>query len=139
VLGIDVRIQQKEWNVLRRDLEKGMFDVFAGYEASYYSDPLEMMEKFERLNPSNFSQWENSRYQSLLLSARQRDPEKAQFPHYEDFCKILGKGEEIMLRELPLIPVCSDRFLFAHRKKLKGYAFDSVGSVDLSYASFTKK
>lgn len=127
--GIEVRLQFQEWNVLRTNLEKGLFDVCASFEATYYSDPLEIMERLGEKNSANFCQWVHPGYRQLITAVIHTEDTQARLD-------ILGKAEKILLDQLPIIPVCSDRFLFAHRKGLKGYAFDSLGALDLSYASF---
>jgi oligopeptide transport system substrate-binding protein len=129
VLGIDVRVEQQEWNVLRKNLEKGQFEVCAAYEASYYHDPMEILENLGDSNPRNFTQWAHSGYRQIIAAARQESDSERRF-------QLLGKAEEIILQETPFIPICTDQFLFTHPSGLKGYAFDSVGAVDFSYASF---
>ncbi len=129
VLGIDIRLEQQEWNVLRKNLGRGQFEVSAAFEAAYYHDPMEILEKLGDINPSNFSQWVHNGYRQLISQAREESDSERRF-------QLLGKAEEILLKETPLIPICADQFLFTHPSGLKGYSFDSVGAVDFSYASF---
>ena len=49
--------------------------------------------------------------------------------------ELLGEAEQILVDQMPFIPICSDSFLFSHRPSLKGYTFDSLGAIDFSYAS----
>lgn len=128
VFGIDVRVKQVEWNVLRKNLESGDFEICPGYEAAYYHDPMEILDRIGVANPSNFSQWIDSGYRNFISQAHHESDSERRF-------QLLGKAEEILLQEMPLIPICTDRFLFAHHPGLKGYAFDSVGAIDFSYAS----
>ena len=128
VLDLDVRLEQQEWNTLRTNFVNGQFDMAGAFEASYYHDPMEILDRYGILNPGNFSQWKHPDYRQLLSFARREPDTETRF-------EVLGKAEEILLKEMPFIPVCTDRFLFAHRPDLKGYAFDSLGAVDLSYAS----
>src|SRR3990167_701127 len=127
--GIKVQLQQQEWNVLRANLSKGIFDVCAAFEAAYYGDPLEILERVGRKSPTNFSQWVNDDYRKLISAAILTDDTQGRL-------EILGKAEKLLLEELPFIPVCSDRLFFVHRDGLGGYTFDSLGAIDLSYASF---
>jgi oligopeptide transport system substrate-binding protein len=131
LFGINVQLQQQEWNVLRTNLSKGEFDVCAAFEAAYYNDPLEIMERLGEKRSTNFSQWINPEYRNLISSAIHTDDTQTRL-------NILGKAEKIVLEEVPFIPVCSDRLFFEHRGGLKGYAFDSLGAIDLSYASFER-
>ncbi|MDE3055695.1 MAG: peptide ABC transporter substrate-binding protein [Verrucomicrobiota bacterium] len=126
--GIRIELQQQEWNALRANLSKGVFDVCAVFEAAYYKDPLEILERIGQKGPTNHSQWISPEYRKLITSAIFAENTQARL-------EILGKAEKMLLEEVPIIPVCSDRLLFAHSKGLKGYAFDSLGALDLSYAS----
>lgn len=127
VLGIDIRLEQMEWNVQRMNLERGQFEISAAFEAAYYHDPMEILEKLGHTNPSNFPQWVHSGYRNLISQAVQESDSDRRN-------RLLGKAEEILLQETPFIPICTDQFLFTHHPGLKGYAFDSVGAVDFSFA-----
>lgn len=122
-LGIDVRLEPEEWNVLRTHLAKGQFAISGAYEASFYHDPLELMER-----SGDFAQWIDASYQDKIAKAGQETDERERN-------RYLAEAEEILMDQMPFIPVASDIFLFAHNPKLRGYAFDSVGAIDFSYAT----
>lgn len=127
-LEIEVKLEPQEWNVLRSNLGSGQFEISGAFEASFYHDPLELMERMVTLNSSNFPQWTFPLYQQKISSAsKEINPE--QRLHY------LAEAENILMQEMPFIPISSDTFLFAHDPKLKGYSFDSVGAIDFSYSS----
>lgn len=126
--GIRVQLEPQEWNVLRSNLGNGQFEISGAFEASFYHDPLEMLEKMGSLGPANFPQWVSPSYQEKIASASQ----EANLDHR---LKLLSEAEEILMDQMPFIPISSDKFLFAHNPKLKGYVFDSVGAIDFSYAS----
>lgn len=128
VLGIKVELQPQEWNVLRANLGTGEYEITGCFEASYCHDPLELMERMANLGAANFPQWTFPLYQEKISSA-------AQEVELEKRHILLSEAEQILLDEMPFIPISSDGFLFAHHPKLKGYTFDSVGAVDFSYAS----
>lgn len=129
--GIKVQVQAQEWNVLRSNLGKGQFEISACFEAAFYKDPLELLDRFTTLNPCNFSQWSNSLYGEKVAQAkREREPQQRLL--------LLNQAEKILMEQTPFIPICSDELLFAHHPDLKGYAFDYVGAVDFSRAYFAK-
>jgi len=131
VLGIQVQLEPQEWNLLRTNLEKGQFVVSGCFEAAFYKDPLELLERLATLNPSNFSQWVHPSYEIKISSVSQeKNPQKR--------LQTLSEAEQILMEHMPFIPICSDRFLFAHTLNLQGYAFDYVGAIDFSYAHFSK-
>jgi oligopeptide transport system substrate-binding protein len=127
--GIPVKLQNQEWNILRTNLEKGLYDISGCYEAAFYNDPLELIEKLTTLSSNNFSKWTMDRFTEIVLLAKQQsDPQKRM--------QLLSDAENILIEQMPFIPICSDELLFAHRPGLKGYTFDGVGAVDFSKASF---
>jgi oligopeptide transport system substrate-binding protein len=127
--GIPVKLQNQEWNILRTNLEKGHYDISGCYEAAFYNDPLELMEKLTTLSSNNFSKWTMDRFTEIVLLAKQQsDPQKRM--------QLLGEAENILIEQMPFIPICSDELFFSHRPGLKGYTFDGVGAVDFSRASF---
>ncbi len=127
-LGIDVRIEPQEWNVLRTNLGNGQFDISGCFEASFYHDPMELLERMASISSSNFPKWVFPLYQQKIASAsHENDPEQRM--------SLLSEAENILMEQMPFIPVSSDKFLFAHNPKLRGYTFDSVGAIDFSYAS----
>ncbi len=128
VFGIEVKLEPQEWNVLRANMGTGQFEITGAFEASYCHDPLELMERMAHLGSANFPQWVSPLYQQKISSASKE-------PNPEQRTALLSEAEEILLDQMPFIPISSDRFLFAHHPRLKGYAFDSVGAVDFSYAS----
>lgn len=125
--GIDVRLEPQEWNTLRTNLGTGQFEISGAFEAAFYHDPLEMLEKMSALGPSNFPQWVFPAYQQKIRAAEQE-------ANFSERMQLLTEAEEILMEEMPLIPISSDKFLFAHKPGLRGYRFDSVGAIDFSYA-----
>ncbi len=128
VFGIDVRLKAEEWNVLRSNLEKGLFTVSMAYEGSFYNDPLELLERYASDNPGNFSQWEEPHFGEKIQLAKAEKDEDIRM-------KLLEEAEEILMKQMPFIPICSDRLFFAHCPELDGYVLDSLGAIDFSTAS----
>lgn len=127
-LNIEVRLEPQEWNVLRTNLGTGQFEISGAFEASFYHDPLELMERMVTLNSSNFPQWIFPLYQQKISSASKEVNDNERL-------HLLSEAEEILMDQMPFIPITTDQFLFTHHPKLRGYVFDSVGAIDFSYAS----
>lgn len=125
VLGIEVRLKSVEWNVLRSNLEKGLFNISMAYEGAYYNDALELLERYTSDNPSNFSRWI---YPPFSQTVHQAKYEK----DHELRNHLLSEAEKILLDQMPIIPICSDCVLFSHSPKMRGYVIDSLGTLDVS-------
>jgi oligopeptide transport system substrate-binding protein len=126
--GINIKIVPKEWNILRKNLENGNYQISGCFEFAIYNDPAELMDKFVSLNSSNFPKWMNKDFKDKVNRAKQE-------ANLDKRMKQLSEAEQILAQQLPFIPICNDEFLFAHHPKLKGYVFDFVGACDFSRAS----
>jgi oligopeptide transport system substrate-binding protein len=128
--GIQVRLESQEWNVLRCNLEKGDYEISGCFEAAFYKDPLEILEKLVAINSNNFPKWLCAPFiEKVALAKRQSDPKYRMH--------LLSEAEHILMEQMPFIPICSDELIFSHTRGLHGYAFDYVGAIDFSHASFT--
>ncbi len=133
LFGIQVEPVLEEWNSLRTNLAKGNFEVCGGsYDAPFYGDPLELLERYTSKNINNYSQWTNPAYTDVIQEAKQEaDPNRR--------VELLARAEKILLDEMPIIPICSDQFIFSHIPGLEGYVFDSVGAIDLTYSKLVSE
>jgi oligopeptide transport system substrate-binding protein len=129
--GIKVRLQAQEWNVLRSNLEKGLFTVCGCFEAAFYKDPMELLERFVTINPCNFSRWVYQPFvEKLAIAKREQDQEQR--------ADYLIEAEQMLMEQMPFVPICSDALLFSHHPTLKGYVFDCVGAIDFSHANINR-
>jgi len=132
ILGIEIHLKAEEWTVLRSNLEKGLFTISMAYEGAFYQDPLELLERYATKNPSNFSQWLEPNFEKTILMAKHEK-------HEVNRMKLLSEAEEMLIDQMPFIPICSDRFLFTHNPELTGYVIDSIGAIDFSRSSIIPK
>ncbi|MFZ0566149.1 MAG: peptide ABC transporter substrate-binding protein [Chlamydiales bacterium] len=123
--GILVNLQESKWNVFRSNLEKGEFQIAISGMGALYSDPFEPLERFESAKTANFSQWTNPAFQEKLYLARKNPQKRAH---------LLGQAEQLLMDEMPFIPICNFDALFAYNPQLKGFVFDHVGCIDFRWA-----
>ena len=127
--GIDVQLESTDWNVLRNNLSKGLYNISFTYLGPYYDDPLELLDSFSNINSCNISQWVHPKYSEIINVAKQEKD-------LQNRNEYLTEAEHFLLEQMPLIPVCSGKMLFTHNPNLEGYVFDCLGAIDFSYASF---
>jgi len=128
---IKVQLDAKDWTTLRNNLPKGLFDISFSYQAQNYKDPAELLNYFSTLGSSNYPQWVYPRYTEKMASAMQAK-------EFQKRTQLLGEAEQLLLEQMPLIPICTDKLMFAHIPNLSGYVFDSLGALDFSYAKLKK-
>jgi len=130
-LNIPVKIEPQEWNVFRVNLGNGNYQISGSFDAPFYNDPLELLQKLVRYGPNNFPQWTNGQFTEIVNQARNTSDSQERLA-------LLAQAEEILIKEVPFIPVSSDEFIFSHHPDLKGYTFDCVGACDFSRATLKK-
>ena len=129
--GITVQLDSKDWTTLRSNLPKGLYDVSFTYQGNFYKDPAELLNYFSTRGSCNYPQWIHPRYTEKMASALQAKD-------FQKRTQLLGEAEQLLLEQMPLIPICTDKLMFAHIPNLSGYVFDSSGALDFSYASLKK-
>lgn len=97
-LGIFVGLQNMEWKVYLSERKGKEFDLIRfGWQGDYL-DPNAFLEIFMTNAGNNFSKWSNEEYDRLVKQASQTLDTQERFA-------ILRKAEEILLEELPVLPL----------------------------------
>lgn len=127
-LGIKVELESREWNTLRTALPKGQFEIACVYQAPYYKDPMELLDYFSTINSGNFPHWVHPTYAEKINAAKQEK-------EFRKRTQLLFEAEQFLTEQMPIIPLCTDRLMFATNHQLQGYVYDCLGAVDFSYAT----
>ncbi|MCP5505992.1 MAG: peptide ABC transporter substrate-binding protein [Chlamydiales bacterium] len=132
VLGIDCKIEVCEWQDLFTRLRSGNFQLGGIMWKAWINDPSYTLDVFlDEHHPVNFSSWEDKKFKSILLDAQKET-------HAKDRKKKLKLAEEILLEELPVIPIHIERASYLKNKALENVLFSEVGRVDFKYSFFSK-
>lgn len=97
-LGIEVSILQQDWQVYLDSMRKLNYDVVRGGWVGDYTDPFTFLSVFRSTDGNNNTGWKSPRYDELLLAATRELDAAARM-------KFMREGEELLLNELPMIPV----------------------------------
>lgn len=102
-LGVKISLENLEWKTFLSARQKGEFDLAqAGWSADF-ADPANFLELFVSDNPNNVTGWANAEYDAAV---RTRD-----FP----------KAQEILLSELPCIPLFFQPNVYLLSERVKGW------------------
>lgn len=97
-LGIQVELQNEDWKVFLNSQQTLHYDVSRSSWIADFSDPINFLEIFTSDNKNNRTGWKNKQYDQLIQKSRnQIDPKRRN--------ALLGEAEEILLEELPIIPI----------------------------------
>ena len=97
-LGIDVTLSNQEWGAYLTARRQRRYMIARAGWIGDYVDPNTFLDLFTSDNPQNQSGWSNAEYDRLIRAA-QREPDDARR------LQLFRTAEEILLRELPLIPI----------------------------------
>ncbi|MEM8728051.1 MAG: peptide ABC transporter substrate-binding protein [Chlamydiota bacterium] len=100
--------------------------------ASIILDPAFILKIFKnKKDLCNLCNWENKRFQDLLDRSNHVLDEKER-------SKLLTAAEEILMEEMPMLPICSINKNYAKNPKLKGEQISQLSFVDFKSAYFER-
>ncbi len=130
VFTIPVKLQGYDLNTFIAQLQQRQLHLGGCVTSALYSDPLYILEMFkEKEHPMNCSNWENERFARCLDLARTKTTEKERNA-------LLKEAEKILVEEMPVIPIYSERLIYMTNDQLKGILLDNCGHVDFKKMYF---
>lgn len=126
-LGVEVTLVTREWQSFFGTMLEGDFDLAAVAWNADYIDPSSFLEVFLSQGGNNFTGWANSRYDELLAQARAALDPAARRDLYH-------QAEELLLAEMPAIPLFFPVRHYLQVEDLKGVYFTPLGLVDFKGA-----
>jgi len=128
VLGIQVQLQAMELKVLFQRVSTQDYELAAGSWIADIHDPVNFLEVFKHKTTStNNTNWERPEYAHLLdLAAQIADAKKRQ--------DLLHQGEELLMNEMPIIPIFHYTMNYLKQDRVKDEALSSLGNLDLKWA-----
>lgn len=133
-LGITVTLAGSEWNAFFSDLTHGNYQVGGCIKSALFRDPIYHLELLQdKTHSYNVSRWEDPTYQEYLHLARLATDEGQRK-------ECLRKAEEILIEQMPVIPIYSETYLYLIRPQIEGIVIHDLGHVDFKWAKcITKK
>lgn len=131
LFGIRCKVESLEWSALFDKMTHGDYQIGGINWKSWTTDPSYTLNAFRYASEKlNFAKWENADYQRFLDAA---DQEIVLHKRLE----YLRLAEEILLREMPVIPICYEAEKFKRKKRLNVTVNFFTGDVDFSRARIT--
>jgi oligopeptide transport system substrate-binding protein len=129
-LGIDVGIYNQEWKVYLDSQQNLDYDLARAGWIGDYPHPLTFLEIFTTGNGNNDTGWSNARYDALIRQAQASGNE-------QDRLRLLGEAEEILLAELPIIPVYWYTRTYLKDPRVQGWHPTLLDNRPYKYVSFS--
>jgi len=97
-LGIDIELRNLEWGVYLDSVTKVDFDIARAGWVPDYSDPNTFLDMFLTGGAHNNTHWGNPGYDQLIAAAGAE-------PNVEKRLAIMHQAEQLLMDELPIIPI----------------------------------
>ncbi|MEP5937482.1 MAG: peptide ABC transporter substrate-binding protein [Erythrobacter sp.] len=113
-LGIDVGIYNQEWKVYLDSQSSLDYDLSRSGWIGDYVHASTFLEMFTTGNGNNDTGWSSAQYDALIAKAQLAGSE-------EERSQVLSEAEEILLAELPVIPIYWYTRVYMKDPQLKGW------------------
>ena len=125
-LGIDVSLDNSEWQVYLEQLDAGEYQAGRYGWVGDFNDPINFLEIYKRDGGNNQTGWTNEEYTNLLNQVATETDEAARTQYMKD-------AEEISMSEFPISPIYFYTNLSVKQDSVKNMEADPMGNVQLKY------
>ncbi|MDJ0652255.1 MAG: peptide ABC transporter substrate-binding protein [Simkaniaceae bacterium] len=126
--GIHVELEAVEKKAFFDRVSKKDYVLSMGNGFADFNDPINFLEVFKTKNMgTNHTNWENSSYTELL--------ETSYFcQSYEERRTVLARSKELLIEEMPAIPIFHFTLLYTRDQGLKDVVLTTMGTIDFKWA-----
>jgi oligopeptide transport system substrate-binding protein len=128
-LGVEIQIENKEWQVLLADMDEGNFDFFLLSWIGDYVDPAAFLKIMKTGSGNNHSGYADPAYDALL-------DEAARTADVKERLQLLGQAEARLMDAMPIIPATWNRLLYLLHPDVHGWPTQKLLD-DFSYKSLS--
>ncbi|WP_099354204.1 peptide ABC transporter substrate-binding protein [Fredinandcohnia onubensis] len=128
-LGIEVTLNNAEWNVYLDTIDQGNFQIGRAGWLADFNDPVNFLEIFTVPKGNNDTGWTNETFNNLLAqAAKETDKEKR--------LGLLKEAEQLVIDEMPIAPIYFYTNNWVQNDNLKGVVISPLGDVQYKWAYF---
>ncbi len=128
VLDIPISLKKNDWSTFYTQIQTGDYEIGGYSTLGLYNDPTYFMDRFE-MAEINFSKWENADFQKYMALAKKTvsDIKRREY---------LQISENILIEELPVIPIYNHNHLYLQKNTLKNLYPPKLAYADFKWAYF---
>jgi oligopeptide transport system substrate-binding protein len=127
--GVSIKLESIEGKIYFDKLSKQNYQMAFGDWIADFADPINFLEVFKyKKGGSNNTLWENARFIELLDQSSQESD-------FAKRCEILAQSEQILIEQMPIIPIFYYSMLYVNQPTLKDVVLSSMGQIDFKWAS----
>ncbi len=129
-LGINTKLENQEWAVFQDTRKAGNYELSRGGWLTDFMDPIGMLSIFTTHNDYNDPKFSNAEFDRLIA--------RANVTRGKEHFDLLYKAQDILMTEVPVIPVYHYSEHYFIQDYLKGWDRSVLGTVDFSQAWLEK-
>ena len=114
-LNINVELANTDWKVYLSRQNIGDYTIARAGWIGDYPDPKTFLDMMVSGRGNNQTGWSNDKYDSLLIKAAQSTSQEERFKHFY-------KAEQILMDELPIIPIYTYTRVYMLNQDVKGWS-----------------
>ncbi|HSX85692.1 MAG TPA: peptide ABC transporter substrate-binding protein [Cellvibrio sp.] len=118
-LNVDVVLENQEWKVFLDFRQNLQHDIARAGSSSSFADPVDFLDSLRTGHGLNDTGWSNREYDELVESSNQAATQQERY-------ELLYKAEQILLDQLPLIPIFYYNYSLLKSPQVKGFEFNMV-------------
>jgi oligopeptide transport system substrate-binding protein len=130
-LGINIKLDSQEWAVFQETRNQGNYEVARHGWIGDYVDPMTMLDMWHSKSGQNECGWKNAEYDKRIELAKKSGDQ-------EERMKAMHEAEEILMTEMPIVPVYYYTDMYLMNPKIKGFFYDPLGFKVFLYATKEK-
>jgi oligopeptide transport system substrate-binding protein len=125
-LGIECTLENQEWAVFQDTRKQGDYEVSRGGWITDFLDPMGLLAIFVDGNDYNDPKYNNPAYNEAMATASST--------YGAEHFKALYAAQDILMKDMPVVPVYHYTDYFLSSSKLKGWDRSMLGQIDFSTA-----
>lgn len=123
VLGVRVSLENIEFKNLHDRSKKGAFSIGLFAWLAYYSDPMNILERFQdKTSHRNYSKWQNETFNQILDKALMSSSQ-------EEYLKKVKEAEQLLVEEMPITGLYHDNYVFLIQPHVRGFEISPLGHI----------
>src|SRR5699024_6112475 len=122
-LGIEVTLKEVSWTEQITDVQTGNFEIARISWFADFNDAVNFLETFTIPTGNNMTNWTNDEYNKLIAASyKEVNPELRM--------KLLQQAENILLEEMPTIPIFFYTYAYVQSDRIQNIHIDPLGTLD---------
>lgn len=130
-LDVDIKLSNEEWKTFLDTTSQGDFQMARMGWTGIFEDPVVMLDYFVSTTPDNDTGWVNEDFDKLIADAKVEQDDETRY-------ELLHEAEELLMSEMPFIPLYSYASTYMVSDEFEDLAFYHIVDPNLKWVKKVK-